>query len=472
MMPTRSLRFRMMALFCLVVGVLLAASHLAFYVMLKREIHDQLDRQLVKASGPVVADLVGDLDETDITEFNLPDEFFEVLDKSGRAVAHSRNLGGHLLPLPAGTGQVSQSEFATLHDQRLGLLRAVFVPFRNRTGDLVLALAIPTWDADRALAMFRRMILVLFPLSLLLMGAVSAWYVGKSLRPVATLTRQAAEMAGRAAEDNRREPWHPLEVANPHDELGLLARTINELLAGMEAALRQLRQFVSDASHELRTPLSVLRGEAELVLSEPREPQEYRRALGAIDDELHKLSRIVEGLFTLAMADAGQLRLAKEPLYLDEVLQESCQLVAPLARAKGITLRRDLKEEVSYLGDEAFLRQLFLIFLDNAVKYSRPRTSVHVRLETPDGLARVEFQDEGMGIAEKDLPHIFERFFRAAPPTAGEAQSGGLGLAIAQAIVRAEGGSIDCQTKPGKGSTFTITLPVHLTEPDPARQAP
>jgi signal transduction histidine kinase len=319
--------------------------------------------------------------------------------------------------------------------------------------------------------MFRNMILVLFPLSLGLTGLVSAWYVGRSLRPVAELTQQAAEMAERAADSSRREPWRPLAVANPHDELGRLAATFNELFTGVDSALRQLRQFVSDASHELRTPLSVLRGETELILREPRTPEEYQKALRAIDDELKKLGRIVEGLFTLAMADAGQLRLTREPLYLNEILEESCTLAASQARTKEIIIDREMKEEVLYLGDEAFLRQLFLIFLDNAIKYSPPKSRIRVRLETPDGLVRAQFQDEGIGIAENDLPHIFERFYRAAPANYGEGHSGGLGLAIAQAIVRAEGGSIECQTAPGVGATFTINLPAPSRQAGPIAQA-
>jgi signal transduction histidine kinase len=275
-------------------------------------------------------------------------------------------------------------------------------------------------------------------------------------------------MVGRTVKSNRPEPWRPLVVLNPHDELGRLAETFNDLFASLGAVLRQLRQFVSDASHELRTPLSVLRGETELMLSEPRTPEDYQKALRSIEEELKKLSRIVEGLFTLAMADAGQLRLARDPLYLNEVLEESCALVAPLARAKGIVIERDLKTEVSDFGDETFLRQLFLIFLDNALKYSPPRCRVRVRMEVSGGVARAVFQDEGVGISDEHLPHIFERFYRGAPHHSDEVQSGGLGLAIAQAIVRAEEGSIDCQTTPGKGTTFIVTLPIRTRPSAPA----
>jgi signal transduction histidine kinase len=460
----------MMLLFCTVVGVLLAGSQLLFYLLLAREIRAQLDRQLLQSSSPVAADLEADPDVTDVSELDIPDEYFELLDASGRVVAHSRNLTSRLLSLPANQASVSQRTFENVEDPQRGRLRLVFVPLSTPAGNRVLALAMPTRDADSVLHSFRHMILVFLSLSLVIMGIVSSWYVGRALRPIAELTRRAREMARRAADHERREAWQPLRVSNPHDELGRLAETFNQLFASVDSALQQLRQFVSDASHELRTPLSVLQGEAELILRETRSPEEYQAALRVMDEELKKLSRIVEGLFTLAMADAGQLRLAREPLYLNEVLEESCALAASLAQAKGIHIDRELEEGILYLGDETFLRHLFLIFLENAVKYSPPQTRVRVRLKVSDGLARAQFQDEGFGIAHEHLPHIFERFYRAAPPGSEETHSGGLGLAIAQAIVRAEHGSIDCQSAPGIGSTFTIELPIQSHSPIPATQ--
>ena len=122
--------------------------------------------------------------------------------------------------------------------------------------------------------------------------------------------------------------------------------------------------------HELRTPLAVLHGETELMLSKPRTAEEYRETLCVFDDEFKKLTRIVEGLFTLSMADAGQLHLVYDPLYINETLEEACALVDFRARAKNIRIVRDLNQEIPYFGDEAFLHQLFLIFLDNAIKYS------------------------------------------------------------------------------------------------------
>jgi signal transduction histidine kinase len=216
---------------------------------------------------------------------------------------------------------------------------------------------------------------------------------------------------------------------------------------------------VTDASHELRTPLAVLHGETELLLSKPRSAEDYQKTLHVFDGEFKKLTRIVEGLFTLSMADAGQLHLMVEPLYINEVLEEACALVSSRARTKNISIVRELNAEIAHSGDEAFLHQLFLIFLDNAIKYSADNTQVQVVLEQQDGTIRASFADQGIGISNEHLPFIFERFYRAAP-SSGEAQSGGLGLAIAHAITRAQGGFIECHSVLGAGSTFTVVLPV------------
>jgi signal transduction histidine kinase len=168
----------------------------------------------------------------------------------------------------------------------------------------------------------------------------------------------------------------------------------------------------------------------------------------------------VEGLFTLSMADAGQLRIANDELYINEVLEEACEIAVPLGRAKGIRIDQNLDQGIASTGDESFLCDLFLVFLENAVKYSPPNTRIKVSLSRVNGAVLVRFEDQGIGISSEHLPHIFERFYRATGSSSVEARSGGLGLAIAQAIVTAHGGKIECQTALGQGSTFTVTLPL------------
>lgn len=461
-----SLRWRMMLLFCFTVGALLLGSYTAFYFAARSVVRTQMDHRMTEAATLLAADLSSDPNDADITVMDTPDEYFETVSADGKVIALSKNLRGQAIPW-TGSGRNP----VTVGDAAMGSLRVRSTPVHHGNKEETLLLAMPTRGTDQTLAGVRDLLFVLFPCSLLIVGAVAAWYVGRSLEPIAELTRETSQMAERVKADGPRAMGSqamvseaardslPLAGAGRDDELGRLAEAFNKLFVCMEGAVGQLRQFVSDASHELRTPLSILQGETELVLEEERAPAEYRKALEVIDSELKKLSRIVEGLFTLAIADAGQLRLEREPLYLNETLEEACALVAPRAKSKGIEIERRLAEEMPYAGDEAFLRQLFLIFLDNSLKYSKRAGSIRVGMATVNGSIQVKFEDQGIGIGKEHLPHIFERFYRVPQMDGAEAQSGGLGLAIAQAIVRAQGGSIECASEPGEGSTFTILLP-------------
>ena len=397
----RSIRWRMLVLFCATAGLLLAMSYAGFYFLFERAMRDQLDRRLGEIAGPIIADLSGDPEDKDVDLLDIPDEYFEVLDRSGAVLQRSKNLHSSL-PL------VIQQGLQTVSLPDVGQVRVVVIPFQAGEENWFFVAGESVQGVNSALATLRHFALALLPVSLAATAVVFGLYS-------------------------------------------------NQLLGRIDAVVRQLRQFVSDASHELRTPLSVLRGETELLLSKPRTPVEYERATRIMDSELKKLSRIVDGLFTLSMADAGQLRIGREPLYLEEVLEESCGLAAPLANHKHIQIERDTERDVLFQGDATFLRQLFLIFLENAIKYSPSGKKVAVSLKKIDGVV-IRFQDEGIGISKDDLPRIFERFFRAAP--SGETHSGGLGLSIAQAIVQAHRGTIECESTPGVGSVFTVRFPI------------
>jgi len=462
-MKVRTLRLRMMLLFCTVVGVLLAASYLAFWGLLAHAVHTQLNRQLLETARPIIADMVSEPDAKDINRLDLPGEFFELLDQNGHVFQRSKNLAAPM-KLNGLNLAGSRPTFGIADLENGETVRVALIPFQQGNQARILAVAIPTFGTNRVLDNFGGVALLLFPLSLLVTAGISALYVGRSLAPIKELTRHAALMAKRVT--NRQGFWTPLPLAAPHDELGRLAQTFNHLLKSVDSAVLQLRQFVTDASHELRTPLAVLHGETELLLSKPRSAEEYRQTLCVFDEEFKKLTRIVEGLFTLSMADAGQLHLVREPLYINEVLEEACALAASRARAKNISIVRALNQELACTGDEAFLHELFLIFLDNAIKYSPDGTCIRVMLEIRGGTIQLRFQDQGIGISPEHMPLIFDRFYRAAPLNSGDAQSGGLGLAIAQAIAIAQGGTIECQSTVGVGSTFTVNLP--MTEPHEA----
>ena len=465
-MKSHSLRYRMIRLSWIMVGVLLAISYLSSFWLLQREAARGIDRQLMDATQPVWDHMVRHHERSmpDLDEFGGSGRYFEVLDLSGRALDRSHDLDfdlGRDLPLPSvNFATLSAPVYASAKVSGQSL-RLVLIPFARAGRDYVLAGAISTFGSAEILDLFGQIIAIIFPLSLLLAGLVSAWYVDKSLAPVRALTQHAEQMAERAIHPGGAGQdgfWRPLPVSAPEDEIGRLTATFNRLFSHADAVLRQLRQFVTDASHEIRTPLAILRGETELLLSGTVPQEEFERTLLGMDQELRRMSRIVEGLFTLSMADAGQLRLLREPLYLNEVLEDACRLVAPRAEAKSIRLERDLAGEVEFRGDEAFLHDLFMIFLDNAIKYSIPGGAVRVSLAADQQIA-IAFEDEGPGIVPDEIGHIYERFYRSSAARAQGEPGSGLGLAIAQAIVTAHGGAIACNSTPGVGTIFSVVLP-------------
>jgi two-component system OmpR family sensor kinase len=462
MIRVKSLRFRMMLLFCAIVGIFLAGTLFVIYGLFSREMLSQLDCRLLRVGSTVVAQVAADPTKRNIEYLDVPKEYFEVLDSSGRVLEQSKNLNGHTIDL-GGELDSSRVLFRTTEDVEQGRQRLALIPFKQGSEQRVLVITMPTSHDDMALGTIRRLILWVLPLSLLLTAGISVWYVGRSLRPVTQLIQQARRMMEGIQGSNPPQPELELDqrllsVPNAHDELSSLASAFNLLFTRLGIALRQDRQFVSDAAHELRTPLHVLRGETELILSQPRSTQEYVETLHVVNEEVSSLTRIVEALFTLSMADAGQLRMNCEALYLNEVIEQACARIGPLAQAKRIRIERDLSEDIAYFGDETLLHELSVIFLDNAIKYSPPDTVVRVNLEKAHGQLRMKFQDQGYGIPSEHLPHIFERFYRARLPESSETRSGGLGLAIAQAIVHAQGGSIECESAPLSHTTFTVIL--------------
>jgi len=466
MLPPLNFRLRMMLLFCFVIGALMAATCAFVYSIFVSSTRAELDRDLVDAGKPTIDYIRTQTD--DVPVLPAREQMLLVFDQAGQLVNRSENadsaIATSIWPLP----ESRSIAFRNLETSG-GRARAALVPFTTQHGPMWFVVVQFTNDIEYSEWQFRDTLFGIWVLSLLLTAAIAAWYVGSALRPITDLTRRVATLTETISDSRHAGALDPLPVVNPDDEVGQLASTFNLLFSRVDAVVRQLRQFVSDASHELRTPLSVLRGETHYLTEQERSPQEYRSALRIIDGELAALTRIVEGLFTLSMADAGQLRLSLEPLYLDEVLDEACGIATPVARRKNIRIERLSWNEVPFAGDQALLRQLFLILLENAIKYSPAGAVIRVSIQLTDEKPHVIIRDEGMGIAEEHLPHIFERFYRAAPDPNEESRSGGLGLAIAEAIIHAHHGTIACVSNLGEGSSFTLRFPSGVNVPSTER---
>jgi signal transduction histidine kinase len=275
-------------------------------------------------------------------------------------------------------------------------------------------------------------------------------------------------MSDRAHKISAENLSQRLPVANPRDELGKLAGTFNELLARLDTSFSQQRRFMADASHELRTPLSVIRTSAEVTLGrENRDEPEYRDALKIIDEQVKRLSHIVEDMFTLSRADVGRRALTVTDFYLDELILETARAATILGARKEVRIETLEMGEIPFRGDEGLLRQMLLNLLDNAVKYTPAGGFVRVKVEQSEARYRILVEDSGLGIPEREQELIFERFYRVDKARSGTAESdgwgAGLGLSIARWIAQAHGGDLVLQHSDDTGSTFCATLPMHAS---------
>jgi heavy metal sensor kinase len=253
-----------------------------------------------------------------------------------------------------------------------------------------------------------------------------------------------------------------LDVTNPRDELGRFATTINDLLTRLENSFNEQQRFIADASHELRTPLAVLRGETEVALNRTRTVLEYQESLSLIQDEAERLSRIVGDLFTLARQPIDEpAALIKQPFSLNEAVRDCVRAAQVLAIRKGVQLNTEGDSSSLVLnGDEELLKRMILNLLDNAVKYTLRGGEVSLTLARQNGHAKIVVRDTGIGISPADQPHVFDRFYRVDKARSRAQGGAGLGLSIVQWIVDAHGGKIAVESTPGKGSAFTVELPV------------
>lgn len=297
---------------------------------------------------------------------------------------------------------------------------------------------------------------LILPLGLVVALLMGTWIASRALAAVDQIITEVREITdGRSLHRRLAEPV-------VKDELGRLAETLNQMMTRLERSFAALRRFTADASHELKTPLTVLRGGVERAITTPNLPQETLAALEETLQEIKRMTELVDALLTLARADEGIAPLHREPVDLRGIVAEVQETGELLAEQAGVTMEVATPPEPIIVSvDASRIRQLILNLLTNAVKYTPPGGSVRMQLGPANGRVALSVADTGVGIAPGDLPHIFDRFWRAdsARTRTGERPGTGLGLAICKWIAEAHGGQIDVVSRPGRGTTFTVMLP-------------
>ena len=472
---TRSLRFRLTAgSLAAVAAIILLASGLC-YGLIRSELRRETDAALADGAAQVVRRM---------TPTEAPDPGEADVRPDPAAVAARADLPPVFLP---GVGSVPL--LLRLARRDTGVTRAVSpsltarpdlgrvllgLPLRPRgpgfagTGDddqmRVMTVAVPNsrdslqvaapWDPMEDLLTRLLTGLGLSGLLFLLVSGVGSWLlVGRALRPIDRIVREAEALT---ADRLGRVLLAPGAFSD--DEIGHLVDALNRLLSRLSQAFAAQRRFTADASHELRTPLTILRGEMELALSRERLASEYRRTLESGLEETARMTRIVESLSLLAHGDAENLAAPSSPVSLDALASEATGALARQAADKGLSLRLASEGPVVLMGDADALRRMLRNLIENALAYTPPGGMITVTVAASGRDARVVVADTGVGIGSDDLPRVFDRFYRADKARANTGGSG-LGLSIVLSIASSHGGTVQAESVLGEGSVFTVTLP-------------
>jgi heavy metal sensor kinase len=317
----------------------------------------------------------------------------------------------------------------------------------------VLQVGEPLASLDTTLRSILIEFLLIVPFVLLFGALGSYWLAARAFGPIHRLTRTAQHIE---AEDlHQRVP-----VPRARDEVQDLALTFNEMIERLDKAFTQQRRFVADASHELRTPVAAIRSMTDVVLAQGASEEEYINVLSEVNIVTERLGHLINDLLTLARADEGQVLLERKPVRLDLLAADVAESTESLATERDITVEVDAQGPVLVLGDEVRLIQVILNLLQNALTYTNAGGKVSLIVEARDKNALLTVRDRGIGIAQEQLEHIFERFYRADAARSRAAGGSGLGLAIVDWIVHAHKGTISVESKVGEGTTFTVVLPL------------
>ena len=464
----KSIKFRLTIWYLVVLGVLLVFLSTVVYFTLSQSLSQSLDDSLKLRAEQLMSsqDIFRNISQGSFQEelgeivllyFYSGDELIKVYARDNELIkvyAHDSQLVEQAL---AGQNSFATTKMANGQEIRLYAVpfspdRPSIFPHKPDIHSAALVIGRSTAEIEHALQGLMHILILAVPLTMALAGGGGVFLAKRALKPVEHITQTTQEIE--ESDLSRRIEVHT------KDELGRLASTLNQMIERLERAFSRQRQFTADASHELRTPLAVIQAESTLALQKERTESDYRKSLELISQEANDTSAILDKLLLLARADAGKEQLSFEKVNLKKLLSDLASDVEILCREKGLEFQLSQMKDLIIKGDKAKLKGLFLNLLDNAIRYTPSGGTVSVSLAREGQLAVVAIRDMGIGISPEHIPHIFERFYRVDKARSRAEGGSGLGLAICQYIAEIHQGKIEIETQVGKGSTFSVLLPL------------
>jgi len=452
-----SLRLRLTLLYSVLIGMILLVFGTTVFLLVNILIINQVDDRLTAQANDVIGMARlgpdGELDRISLPPLDMnTNTYIQIWDRDRKLLTASAALRTLREPLDSYGLVAGEPIFRenTLHGYHLRVLSTPLQMGERTLGTLQVAADLDVVDTTR-----RNMSTTMLASAVVtvLLAALASWVIlGRALSPVEAIT-ETVDQINRADDLSRRIPYRH----QADDEIGEMVESFNQTLERLESLFTSQQRFLADVSHELRTPLTVIKGNVDLMR---RMKQIDDESLASIDQEAGRLTRLVGGLLMLAQAESGKLTLNLRPVELDSLLVEVFQEMRVLA---GTKVHVHLKEidQLQVNGDRDRLKQVLLNLAANAIQYTPQDGDVFISLAKAGDQARISVWDTGPGIPPEDLPHIFERFYRAEKSRTRSRTSGfGLGLSITKWIVEHHNGRIEVESKEGKGTTFVIWLPL------------
>ncbi len=457
-----NIRIRLTLLFAVIQVLFMAGLTLAVHWVFGRELMREVDQGLRDKAEALTAayEMKSGFVEVEMDEHLREtlwlDSLAQILSPQGEVLFQNQFGPKTSMPAPPRDDKATEPVFYIAYTPDHGELRCIRRTDQRYASPVVIAVGTPLKKLRHEQAELLR-IMLLASGGMVTTSLLVGWVViGRLLRPLAAMVAKTRQITADHLHDR-------LEVPNPHDEIGRLAVTLNDMIERLDASFVQMRQFTSDASHELRTPLTSMRSEVEVALQQPRSPDEYRDLLGSILEEIERLTRLSDTLLTLTRLDQGKLDLHREPVALGELVMDAVDRVRIQAESKGkrITLLPAAPDCSAY-GDRRLLEQVVLNLVDNAIKYGG--SEITVGTSASDKEVRLVVHDNGEGIPAEHVPRLFERFYRVDKSRARDLGGVGLGLALVRQFVELHGGKVIVESIVRAGTTFTVILPSSVTK--------
>ncbi|MDQ6987778.1 MAG: HAMP domain-containing sensor histidine kinase [Mariprofundaceae bacterium] len=461
-------RGRLALLYMAVELALLLLAAVLLYAVLTRQVYNAVDEQLTKQATTIVHEL----EHSRFHYWNQKITTFsthylgsvQLVGANGMLLFRSdRGLigrGGGEVTTALQQGMASNTVIVSTRSLlRKGNVRVIAMPV-HRAGRVVAVLMLGR-STGEIHSFFELLYLIgglLGLLSMLVSGYAGYVMARRALKPMDEIGEAATRFA--AGDLSCR-----VAMTSRDREIRRLMRTLNKMFGNLESNIQAQKRFTADASHELRIPLTIMRGEIEVALLRQRRPKDYEEVLRQQIDIIDRMQRIVDGLLTLARADAGLLELARDEVDFSLLVEEAGQHHLVLLSSKDVRLDMQVADGLTVIGDEHRLSRVLFNLMNNAYKYAPANSAVYLHAFAEDNMAVIEVRDEGPGIGEEHLAHIFDRFYRSDEARCREAGGAGLGLAICKRIVEAHDGVIEVESVLGGGTTFRVRLPLATLDP-------